>query len=250
MGKLALVTGATGGIGSRVCKRLLSAGWEVLAASRSPEKLSELKAQTHHLGQLSVMNVDFSSRENTTSFVNNLLESGLELAGMVLIYPRVPRSEGVFPSPDLWLTLFEHCFVLPLEAVRAALSLMGKGAKVVVVSGISNTQVFPQLPTSNVLRTAWLAEAKTLAHTYGPSGIHVNTVSFGGTLTEKFIENLELRKDAAVSSVYEDSPANIPLGHYGDPEDAARVIESMLSNFSNHITGANIICDGGLTRRY
>jgi 3-oxoacyl-[acyl-carrier protein] reductase len=104
---------------------------------------------------------------------------------------------------------------------------------------------------TNAIRGAWLAEAKTLSFHFAEVGIHINTVSFGGTMTEKFAEHLQQRKsDLMAGAIFEDDPKNILLGHYGSPEDAARVIELMLSEFSNHTTGTNIICDGGLVRRY
>ena len=44
--------------------------------------------------------------------------------------------------------------------------------------------------------------------------------------------------------------ANIPLGKYGTPEEVANAVEGLLSSFSDHMTGANILHDGGFTRAY
>jgi 3-oxoacyl-[acyl-carrier protein] reductase len=117
----------------------------------------------------------------------------------------------------------------------------------VIVSGISNSQILPSLGVSNVVRAAWLAQAKLLAFTLGERRIRVNTVSLGGTLTDRFVEGLAQR---AREGPLDDHPGVIPLGEYGKPRDVAYVVESMLGHLATHMTGANIVCDGGLTRHY
>jgi 3-oxoacyl-[acyl-carrier protein] reductase len=117
----------------------------------------------------------------------------------------------------------------------------------VIVSGISNSHVLPALGVSNVVRAAWLAQAKLLSFVLGERRIRVNTVSLGGTLTDRFVENLTR---APQPGPFDDQPGLIPLGEYGMPDDAAYVIETMLGAFATHMTGANIVWDGGLSRHY
>ena len=97
------------------------------------------------------------------------------------------------------------------------------------------------------MRAAWLAQAKLLAFVLGERRIRVNTVSLGGTLTDRFVENLAR---SPAPGPLDDHPAVIPLGAYGAPRDAAYVITSLLGPFTAHMTGANIVCDGGLSRHY
>ena len=191
--KTILVTGATGGIGSRVCRRLAKKGDEVILVSRSMNKLSAFAAELkgEHTGTVSTYVADFASHESTASFLESLTKNVMRLDGLVLIYPSIPKSADIIPSAPVWRDVFETCFIQPLACIKSAIRIMKKEAKIVIVSGIANTQVFPQLPMSNAIRSAWLAEAKTLAFNYGKTGIHINTVSLGGTLTEKFIERTE-----------------------------------------------------------
>jgi 3-oxoacyl-[acyl-carrier protein] reductase len=70
---------------------------------------------------------------------------------------------------------------------------MGGRSKIVIISGISSAQVMGHYASSNVIRCAWLAEAKTLAFALGDQGIHVNTLSLGGTLTPGYTASLESR---------------------------------------------------------
>lgn len=148
---------------------------------------------------------------------------------------------------------------LRFEVLKAVLARMqpapacGVRGKVVIVSDISSAQVLGHYATANVLRTAWLAEVKTLAFALGPRGIHVNTVSFGGTLTPHYQGLLEGRAAAAGMSMEEllaRDTDNVPLRKYGTPEEAARTIEMLLSDVSDHLTGINLLQDGGFTRAY
>jgi 3-oxoacyl-[acyl-carrier protein] reductase len=129
----------------------------------------------------------------------------------------------------------------------------GQRAKIVIVSGISSAQVLGHYATSNVIRTAWLGEAKTLAFALGERNIHVNTLSLGGTLTPGYRASIEKRAAAAGQSFDERLDAetdNVPLKKYGDPSEVAVAIEGLLSPFSDHMTGLNILHDGGFTRAY
>jgi 3-oxoacyl-[acyl-carrier protein] reductase len=114
-------------------------------------------------------------------------------------------------------------------------------------------QVLSHYATSNVIRCAWVGEAKTLAFALGERGIHVNTLSLGGTLSPWYSDAVGKRA-AAAGMTYEErlaeETANVPLRKYGTPQEAAVAIEGLLSPFTDHMTGLNILHDGGFTRAY
>jgi 3-oxoacyl-[acyl-carrier protein] reductase len=163
------------------------------------------------------------------------------------------------PSPDQWRTLFQTSFIGPLSLLKAAVGQMrpdpaqGRRAKIVIISGLSSAQVLSHYATANVIRTAWIGEAKTLAFALGNMGIHVNTLSLGGTLSPWYREKIRERANKAGVS-YEDQLANetenIPLKKYGEPSEVAAVVEGLLSGLSDHMTGVNLLHDGGFTRAY
>lgn len=129
----------------------------------------------------------------------------------------------------------------------------GRRAKIVIISGITSAQVLGHYATSNVLRLAWLGEAKTLAFALGPKGIHINTLSLGGTLSPWYRSSVIQRADAAGVSFEEQiarETDNVPLGKYGEPSEVAGAVEGLLSDFADHMTGLNILHDGGFTRAY
>jgi 3-oxoacyl-[acyl-carrier protein] reductase len=104
-----------------------------------------------------------------------------------------------------------------------------------------------------VIRTAWIGKAKTLAFALGERGIHVNTLSLGGTLSPWYRDAISKRA-ANAGVAFEERLAsetdNVPLKKYGTPSEVALVVEGLLSPFSDHMTGLNILHDGGFTRAY
>jgi 3-oxoacyl-[acyl-carrier protein] reductase len=183
----------------------------------------------------------------------------LILDGAVLMPPQDPPTSDPLPSSEKWREILQNSFIGPLALLKAAIDAMrpdpahGKRCKIVVISGISSAQVMGNYASSNVIRCAWLAEAKTLAFALGDQGIHVNTLSLGGTLTPGYTASLEKRAANAGMSFEQrraEETSNVPLRKYGTPEEVAGAVEGLLSAFSDHMTGHNILHDGGFTRAY
>jgi 3-oxoacyl-[acyl-carrier protein] reductase len=253
-----LVTGASGGMGAPLCVRLARAGNRLVLAARDRAKLEALAAELPSSAPVHVLPVDMSSEPSVAAFGANLAALDLVLDGAVIMPPQPDPSTDPLPGNDTWRGLFNDSFIGPLSVLKIAIAAMkpdpasGRRAKVVIVSGITSVQALGNYATSNVLRTAWLAEAKTLAFALGERGIHVNTVSFGGTLTSHF-NGLIAGRAAKNGISFEAQVAKEvenPLRKYGTPDEAALAIETLLSGFSDHITGINLLHDGGFTRAY
>jgi 3-oxoacyl-[acyl-carrier protein] reductase len=243
-----LVTGGTGGLGRSVCKMLLDNGVKLLLAGRNLTDPAKRSPQDAWISACERIHLDFSDDNSVATFGDRLASVAPRLAGVCLIYPRVPKTSSEQPlALQDWREAIDLSFLRPMACLDAACQAVRDRGKVVVVSGVTNVQVFPEHPMANVIRLSWLAHVKGLSYSLGARHVCVNTVSFGGVLTDRFRASLEQRTDP---TRYYDRLENIPLGEYGTPEQAALVISTMLTGFADHITGANIICDGGLTRRY
>jgi 3-oxoacyl-[acyl-carrier protein] reductase len=259
--KTILVTGATGGIGLAVCDRLAKGGASLLLAARDAGKLQTLSARlpnTGHDGHTWIP-VDMTIDESVKQFADELDARGVVLDGVVLMPPQDPPTNDPLPSSEKWREILQHTFVGPLALLKAAIGTMkpdpgnGRRCKIVIISGISSAQVMGNYASSNVVRCAWLAEAKTLAFAFGDEGIHVNTLSLGGTLTPEYTASLERRAAKAGMSFEQrrsEETSNVPLRKYGTPEEVAGAVEGLLSAFSDHMTGHNVLHDGGFTRAY
>jgi 3-oxoacyl-[acyl-carrier protein] reductase len=256
-----LVTGASGGIGTALSERLAKSGHRLVVAARDLTKLSALENKLKNVSSVQhvVLELDMASITSIRAFAGKLADHSIDLDGAIIMPPQPHRAGEPMPEPEVWRALFEESFIGPLETLKVAISRMmpepanGHRCKVVIVSGISSAQVLSHYATANVIRTAWVGEAKTLAFALGPRGIHVNTLSLGGTLSPWYRDSIAKRAASAAVS-FEDQlkqeNENVPLKKYAEPAEVAIAIEGLLSPFSDHMTGLNIMCDGGFTRAY
>jgi 3-oxoacyl-[acyl-carrier protein] reductase len=197
--------------------------------------------------------------DSVQKFAEELRTRDVILDGAVLMPPQDPPTNDPMPASEKWREILQSSFVGPLSLLKEAIATMrpdpknGKRCKIVIISGISSVQVLGHYASSNVIRCAWLAEAKTLAFALGDRGIHVNTLSLGGTLTPGYAASLRKRAQGAGTTFDErlaEETANIPLGKYGAPDEVAAAVEGLLSDFTDHMTGINVLHDGGFTKAY
>ncbi len=255
-----LITGASGGIGSALSLKLAHSGARLVLTARDGNKLSALSRTLPAVGLPHVViPADMSDENSIASFSADLVRQNIFLTGAVLMPPQPHRSNDPMPSGEVWQQLFTESFIGPLALLKAAVARMnakpepGLRCKIVIVSGISSAQVLSHYATANVIRCAWVAQAKTLAFAFGPRGIHINTLSLGGTLSKWYEDSVRERATKAGKSFEEfliEDTANVPLRKYGQPQEVATAIEGLLSSFSDHMTGLNIMHDGGFTRAY
>lgn len=252
-----LITGATGEIGDFLCHyigKTFDNNTNLIITARNEEKLINLKNQLNQKYQLNVHVIpsDFSNIDTFGNF-DNLIEDGID--GIVIMPPRPIEPKSGLPDYNTWQTSFHSSFMGPADLVRYFIpALEKKAGSVIFVSGISSCQPLSQYVTNNVLRTAMLGFNKTCADLYGPKNIRFNMVSFGGIMTDTFIKRVE--NEAMQENIpYEDALSrrftNVPLRKYADLEEVSGMICFLLdSTPSKHITGQNMLLDGGFTRKY
>jgi 3-oxoacyl-[acyl-carrier protein] reductase len=255
--KKVIVTGASGGIGKFLCERLAKEGFDLILLARTRGEIQKIAEhlESRFGGVHQFHEIDFSSAPSVHSATSWLQGLGFEISGLVVMPPQAPPTFDSLPELGDWADLFSRCFAHPVELIKGVVPLMGLTGrgKIVIVSGISSAQVLSHYATSNVLRCCWLAQAKTMAFALGAKNIHVNTVSLGGILTEKYQEGIAAR-GIKENRTYADQLANetdnVPLKKYGTPDEVSSVVFALLSDFSDHISGVNLLCDGGFTRAY
>jgi 3-oxoacyl-[acyl-carrier protein] reductase len=255
MKKLVLITGATGAIGSVICEHLVKKGCHLLLTARSEQKLASLSARLQKDYNANVTHApsDFSHPGSFNNLIKKAESDGID--GLVIMPPQPPETTECLPNDVIWESLFKISFIGPVALIRDLISSLSKRkAATIVISGISSKQPLGKYATSNVLRTAWLGQIKTLSDVYGERGLRFNTLSLGGVMTEQLAERIRKEtqdKGIALSEALNLRFANVPLRRYAETQEIADMVDFILnSDASKHLTGQNVAFDGGFSRPY
>ena len=245
-GKRALVTGASKGIGLATATRLAAEGAMVAICARGEAALKEAANSLAESGAIvHAATVDASDGEALRAFVADTVAS---FDGLDIVVHNTSASTG--RGPAQWINSF-NLDLMPLvhlvEAAEPALAASGSGA----VVAIGTTNALETAPPAGAnsygaLKAAVIQYASALGHTLAPQGIRVNTVSPGPVWFPGGVwETLK----AKVPQLYESVLANIPIGSMPSDEDIANAITFLASPAAGHITGTNLVVDGGFAKR-
>ena len=251
-GKVAVVTGASKGIGLAVTRTLAAEGATVVAGSRSVETLSELQGVTP-------VAVDLADPEGPA----RLVAAAVDACGRVDVL--VNNVGGVHPRLDGFLSLtdadFEASlqlnFFAALRATRAAVADMSTRSSGVIVNVASVNAFFE--PDGAVIdygaaKAALLNVAKSLSQELGPQGIRITSVSPGPVATDLWLGDegvattIGNATGAGSEAVRAQAVAGMPTGRFTTPDEVAAIVALLASPRVANVTGASWVIDGGLVK--
>ncbi|PZE20745.1 SDR family NAD(P)-dependent oxidoreductase [Paenibacillus xerothermodurans] len=254
--KVAIVTGASAGIGLAVTQAFLKEGAKVVGGSRHPEGLAELGSET----EVVPVAVDFSTAEAASQIVHRAIEAFGRVDVLVNNVGIAPAREGFIDiSDEEWDEVLTTNFMSMVRTSRAVLPHMVERNKGVIINIASESGRQPDtiLVDYSVSKAAMLSLSKALADEFGPSGIRVNTVSPGPTRTplwdmpggfaDVLSEQLGMDKEAAIDH-FARNVRELPLGRMGMPEEVAAVVLFLASEQAAFVTGAEYTVNGGSIR--
>ena len=253
--KIAVVTGASKGIGLAVTRALVEEGARVVAGARTIESLEGLDRVT-------AVAVDLASPDGPAKLVQRALDEHGRVDVLVNNVGAVRlRLQGFFGTSD---EEFEWAmqvnFFSALRATRAALAPMVKqGAGAIVNVASVNAFFQPDAGTIDygAAKAALVNLSKSLSQEFGPRGIHINCISPGPVSTD-----LWLGKDGVAATVAkltgvdtETARKNVvasiggfATGRFTTPEEVATLVVLLASQRTGNVTGANYVIDGGLIK--
>lgn len=241
-GTVALVTGATGGIGSAVARRLAADGARVAVADRAPGP--ELTALADELGGAAVT-ADLADRDQISAMVGEIGPVGLLVcnAAYMTMAPLVEHDEA-----DWWRvvdTNLSGTFHL-VQAVLPGMRRLGAG-RVVVIASEWGVTGWPNATAYAASKAGLIALTKSLGSELGPDGIAVNAVAPGVTDTPQLRVDAD---DAGVdlATMHARYAEGIPLGRIGRPEEIAATVALLADPAVGAFAGQTIQVNGGSSR--
>ena len=254
-GKVAMVAGASRGLGKAVAATLAEEGAELSICARSPEPLkrtAESLEQQHAVSVLAQA-VDVTSDSEVSSWVDATRERFGHVDVLVTNAGGPPASR--FDSTDLsdWKAGIELNLLSTIHLCRAVVPLMRerKAGRIVAITSISVKQPVDGLILSNVTRLGVVGLFKTLANELAPDGIGVNVVCPGYTRTDRLEElatRMSKQQNVSEESIYGNWTNQIPMKRLGEPEEFAAVVAFLCSDKSSYVTGTCLQIDGGAVK--
>ena len=233
-----IVTGASGGIGNSIIKKLNEAGANILASGTRIEKLEELKK---NFKNIKILKFDISQSDKIEEFIENAtIELGGSLDGIVNNAGITQDNLAIRMSLDEWQKVINinltSTFLMSKFAIKKMLK--NKSGKIVnITSVVGHTGNLGQA-NYTASKAGIVAMSKSLAIEYAKKNININCISPGfikTAMTDKIDEKF---KEVIVSK--------IPSARLGEPDDIANAVLFLSSNQSDYINGETIHVNGGM----
>ncbi len=251
-GKVALVAGASKGLGREVARSLAHEGAKVAICARNAELLREaaLSISQETGSELWWKVTDLSNPKDIRAFVQEAVERFETVHILVNNAGGPPSGKFVDLGEESWEEAFQLNLMSAIRLTRQVLPHMRRQGwgRIINLTSAAVKQPIEGLILSNSLRAAVHGWAKSLSNELASEGVLVNCVCTGFMHTqrvEQLAETLAHSKGADSSEIVRAWEAQIPLGRLGRPQELADLVTFLASEKAGYITGASIAIDGG-----
>ena len=240
LGKTALITGATRGIGKAIADAFMDCGADLMLTGTKPEEIEQMNAEEKN-PKVQWLKADFSSPDEITSFIEQLkstdaIDICVNNAGINIIKPYEECSL------DEYQRLMSINLTAPFSLTQQLIPGMKKRGfgRIVNIASIWSEISKPGRSLYTTSKTGLVGLTRSLAVEHASSNILVNAVSPGFTRTELTEESLSTDEIKTLSE-------QIPVGRFAEPNEIAQTVLFLCSDLNTYITGQNIVVDGGYT---
>ncbi len=243
-GRKALVTAASRGIGLAIARTLADEGADVAICARSEGGLESARKEIEGRGaKVFTRAVDVADGDALKAFVAG---AGEALGGLDIVVANASAGAGM--GDDAWQANLDIDVLGATRAVEAAMPLLSESeaGSIVFISSTAALEFLGVPQPYNAMKAALIAHANDLSQALAPRGIRVNVVSPGPIFFEG--GNWEMIKQT-MPAIYERTLAQCAIGRMGSAEEVARAVVFLASPAASLITGANLVADGGFTKR-
>jgi NAD(P)-dependent dehydrogenase (short-subunit alcohol dehydrogenase family) len=246
-GKVAVVTGASKGIGLAITRALVDEGARVVAGARSSSpELDELVRS----GAVLFESVDLSETDAPARLVARSADWG----GLDILVNNVGAV-----TDEQWLSTLNLSFLAAVRTTRAAIPLLLErdGGNVVTIGSVNAFLPDPPVVDYSAAKAAVWNLSKALSKEFGPQNIRFNTISPGPVATQLWLgengvaataaKNMGVDFDTARDRVVA-SQGGFSTGRFTQPSEVADLALILASNRAGNVTGADFLIDGGLIK--
>jgi len=242
-GRVALVMGASKGLGKGVAGALAAEGAKVAIASRSRERLDATVEELD--GYVTAFVADAGDLDGLTELV---AEVETELGPIDILVANTggpPKGLALDNSIAEWEEAYRSLVLGVRVLVGAVLpGMRDRGwGRIVNIGSNSTVEPIPALTLSNANRLAAIGFLKTLASEVAADGVTVNTIATGKFATDRLVEN-----EGSLENAERTARDTVPAKRLGLPEEFGDLVAFLASDRATYINGTTIPIDGGLLR--
>lgn len=245
-GKIAIVTGATGGIGRATTEAFVREGAAVMMVDREEGALAQAAREMR--GKVAFCVADVSDEAQSRRSIERTIA---ELGGLDVVFANAGIEGRVAPIAEYPVADFDRVLAVnvrgPFLAMKAAIPhlVSKKRGSIILTSSVAGLIGSPGLSAYVASKHAVIGLARTAACELGPLGIRVNTIN-PGPIDNRMMRSIE--EQAAPGhgdAVKEGFSARVPLGRYGKNEEIAALAVFLASEQSSYCNGSSFVADGG-----
>jgi NAD(P)-dependent dehydrogenase (short-subunit alcohol dehydrogenase family) len=253
LGKVAVVTGASKGIGLAITRSLAEEGAQVIAGALNGSEELDLLSEKF---DVQIVGVDLTETAGPQFLVDQAISQHGALDILVNNVGAVrPRPDGFLTvSDDDWEATLTINFLVAVRSMRAALPHLVRrmSSCIVTVSSVNAFLPDPTVPDYSAAKAASTNLCKSLSKEFAASGVRVNTVSPGPVQTDLWLGDSGVAATIARASgvsaqeIAKRAAAESPTGRFSTPQEVANVVLFLASERAANITGSDFVVDGGL----
>jgi NAD(P)-dependent dehydrogenase (short-subunit alcohol dehydrogenase family) len=243
-GRKALITAATRGIGLAIAQTLADEGADIALCARSEGGLEDARKDLEARGaKVFTKSVDVADGDALKAFVGEAADA---LGGLDIFVSNASGGGGMGESA--WQANFDIDVMGAARGVEAAVPHISQSdaGSIVFISSTAALEFLGVPQPYNAMKAALIAHASDLSQALARQNIRVNTVSPGPVYFEG--GNWQMIEQT-MPKMYQGALAQCALGRMGTPEEVARAVAFLASPAASLITGANLVADGGFTKR-
>ena len=254
--KVAIVTGASTGIGFSIAQSLASSGVKVLLVSRNIKKLKMAVKKIHASGgKVDYISADVSKTSAAKRVVKKCLRKWNNVHILINNTGGPPPGNLIDQNEKNWNFAIQNNLLSVVRFSKEVIPIMRKNkwGRIITIGSTIAKEPTPQMILSATSRGGLAAFTKAIAINFAKDNISANIISPGGILTERFINLVKVaakNEKKNYSDKLSEIKKNIPAGRIAKPEEIASAAVFLASDLSGYINGVDLSIDGAFTKGY